>query len=51
MKKYLSKKYQKAEINFENITSTTTAKFWNLAKRLDQGHRKTKINKYYGFIL
>jgi len=45
MKEYLSKKYQRAKLNFENFRQKTIVKVWNLAKRLDQSHSKDEKRK------
>ena len=45
MKKYLSKKYQRAKLNFQNFRSKTIFRLFNLAKRLDQSHSKNEKKK------
>lgn len=45
MKEYLSKKYQRAKLNFHNFKSKTVVRFWGLAKRLDQSHSKNEKKK------
>ena len=51
MKKYLSKKYQQAEISLENLTSGATVRLWNMAKKLDQGHSRREANmQIYSFV-
>ncbi len=45
MKEYLSKKYQRAKLNFQNFRSKAVVRTWNLAKRLDQSHSKDEKKK------
>jgi len=45
MKKYISKKYERAKLNFENFRSKVVTRTWNLAKRLDQSHSKDEKKK------
>jgi hypothetical protein len=45
MKDYLSKKYQRAKINFKNFRSKAVLRISNLAKRLDQSHSKDERKK------
>ena len=45
MKEYLSKKYQRAKLNFDNVRSKAVIRFHNLAKRLDQSHSKKEAKK------
>lgn len=45
MKEYLSKKYQKAKLHFQNFRSKAVIRLSNLAKRLDQSHSKDEKKK------
>lgn len=45
MKEYISKKYQKARLHFENFRQKTIVRAWSLAKRLDQSHSKDEKKK------
>jgi len=45
MKEYLSKKYQRAKLNFNNFRSKVVVRIYNLAKRLDQSHSKSEKKK------
>jgi len=48
MKEYLSKKYQRAKLNFENVRQKTIVRVWSLAKRLEQNHSKNETKKKKG---
>ena len=45
MKEYLSKKIQRAKLNFQNFRSKAVVRISNLAKRLDQSHSKDETKK------
>lgn len=45
MKNYISKKIQRAKLNFQNFRSKTIVRVFNLAKRLDQSHSKDEKKK------
>ncbi len=45
MKDYLSKKYQRAKLNFQNFRSKAVIRMSQLAKRLDQSHSKDEKKK------
>lgn len=45
MKKYFSKKYQRAKLNFQNFRSKAVIRMFQLAKRLDQSHSKKEKKK------
>lgn len=45
MKEYLSKKYQRTKLNFQNFRSKAVVRVWNLAQRLDQSHSKNEKKK------
>lgn len=45
MKKYISKKYQRAKLYFKILRQKTIVKVWGLAKRLDQSHSKNENKK------
>lgn len=45
MKRYLSKKIQKAKLHFDNFRSKAVTRAFNLAKRLDQSHSKNEKKK------
>lgn len=45
MKEYLSKKYQKAKLHFQNFRQKLIVRSWGLAKRLDQSHSKNEKKK------
>jgi len=40
MKKYLSKKFQRAKLNFDNFRQKIIVRAWGLAKRLDAKQMK-----------
>jgi len=45
MKDFISKKFQKAKLHFDNLRSKMVVRNWNLAKRLDQSHSKGETKK------
>ena len=45
MKEYLSKKYQKAKLHFQNFRQKLIVRNWNLAKRLDPKTMKEEKKK------
>ena len=45
MKEYLSKKYQKAKLHFQNFRSKAVVRMANLAKRLDPKTMKEEKKK------
>jgi hypothetical protein len=45
MKEYLSKKIQRAKLNFQNFRSKAVVRISNLAKRLDQNDETKKDKK------
>ncbi|MEK7124682.1 MAG: hypothetical protein AAB877_03335 [Patescibacteria group bacterium] len=45
MKDYFNKKYQKAKLHFENFKTKASTRTWNLAKRMDLGHKKGEKKK------
>jgi len=45
MKEYLSKKIQRAKLNFQNFRTKIIVRMSNLAKRLDQSHSKDEKKK------
>jgi hypothetical protein len=45
MKDYLSKKYQRTKLNFQNFRQKLIVRTWSLAKRLDQNHSKNEKKK------
>ena len=44
-KEYLSKKYQRARLNFKDLRSKAVVRLANLAKRMDLGHQKPQKKK------
>lgn len=48
MKKYFSKKYQRAKLHFDNFRQKLIVRAWGLAKRLDQSHSKGERKKKKG---
>lgn len=45
MKEYLSKKYQRAKLNFRNFRQKVVVRVWSLAKRLDPKTMKEEKKK------